>query len=399
MRLNFRSGTKAAKGILNNQKGAALLITLSIITVLLVVSLEVNRLVRQNNQITDSLSTEAKLMGIAESGIAVAKAILLKDAVHSTIDSVQEDWADPEKVNELVHALGLNTEELTVTISDEMGKIQVNALLKSFPGNDVNPGQKKIWENLLSFFISKDKSVDERDPAAIINCLKDWLDSGDDDAVSGLSGAESDYYQSLDPAYTCANGEFYDLSELFLVKGISKELLKQAESLQNFLPSQEEEPLEFEPDALLTVFGSEPAKRSDINRSKKKYSYSGRININTAPVPVIAAILPFGKQDLAVKIAEFRMERHDENDEFINDLNIKGWYAQLADLSQAEKSQIDSIISYSSHIFSVRASASINGQTLVLKNVILRQKNTEGQWQCKSLRQNIERNSQKRFEK
>jgi general secretion pathway protein K len=81
------------KGILNNQKGVALLVTLSIITILFVVVMELNRRVRQHTGVANSLSTEIKLMETAESGIAVAKAILLKDAVENTTDSVQEDWA------------------------------------------------------------------------------------------------------------------------------------------------------------------------------------------------------------------------------------------------------------------------------------------------------------------
>jgi general secretion pathway protein K len=378
----------SAKNILKNEKGVALLITLSIITILFIVSLEVNRRVRQNSEITNTLSTEAQLMEIAQSGISVAKAILLKDAIESSTDSVQEDWANPEKLREILQSLGFDADTLNISISDEMGKIQVNALLRFFPGNDINLDQKKIWENLLSFLISKDKSKDVRDTGTIINCLTDWLDSGDNEAVSGFSGAENDYYQSLDPPYSCANGELYDLSEIFFVKGISHGLFKQAESLRDFFPYQEDKGQTiFEPDDLLTVFGLESDNSNNINRNKKKYSYSGRININTAPVPVIAAILPFGKQDIALKIAEFRTAKDSEDGDFSNNLNETGWYAGIADLNQEETKQFDSIITYSSHIFSVKSRASINGQTFVLKNVILRQKNKNGQWQCINLRQ------------
>ena len=57
---------KAAKTVLNDQKGAALLISLSIISILFVVSLELNRRVRQNTQIAGSLNTEAKLMELED---------------------------------------------------------------------------------------------------------------------------------------------------------------------------------------------------------------------------------------------------------------------------------------------------------------------------------------------
>ncbi len=48
----------------------------------------------------------------------------------------------------------------------------------------------------------------------IINSLKDWLDSGDDDAITGLSGAESDYYEGLEPPYSCKNGPMDNLGEV-----------------------------------------------------------------------------------------------------------------------------------------------------------------------------------------
>jgi len=64
------------------------------------------------------------------------------------------------------------------------------------------------------------------DPSAIINSIKDWLDSGDDDAITGLSGAESAYYQDLDPPYPCRNGPFPHLGELALLKGVTAELFE-----------------------------------------------------------------------------------------------------------------------------------------------------------------------------
>jgi general secretion pathway protein K len=61
-------------------------------------------------------------------------------------------------------------------------------------------------------------------PDMIINPIKDWLDSGDDDAITGLTGAENDYYQSLDPPYGARNGPFKHIRELMRVKNITKEM-------------------------------------------------------------------------------------------------------------------------------------------------------------------------------
>ncbi|NWH05632.1 general secretion pathway protein GspK [Desulfobacter latus] len=374
---------------LKNQKGMALLVTLSIIAVILAVSFEMNRRVRLRIMTTAQDKTEYILEETARTGLEIAKAVLQQDASENHIDSVQDKWADPDFLNALITSLGYARETLSLTITDELGKIQVNALVKEFPGHVINPEQRTIWENLLSFFISKDKSEDERDPDEIINCLKDWLDSNDDDLITGVSGAESDYYQSLSPPYDCANRPIYDLNELFRVKGITKDFLAISQDMANFFSDMIGEVPDLTPEKLFTAFGAQHNVSKD--KGIKKYNYPGKININTAPIPVIAAILPWGKQDLAVAIDAYRSEKSDESDEesFTNNLGRKGWYADAAGLTSEEKAAMEKKITYRSHIFSVESQATANGQSLTLQNIILRKKDKNGKWYCKPLVQRI----------
>mgnify|MGYP002640658187 CR=1 FL=1 len=165
--------------ILKNESGVALLITLSIIAILVSVSLELNRRVKNGITSAETGKTQYRLKGMAESGINIAKAILIKDANENDIDSVQEEWSDPEALNNIIKSLGFGEDDLQLKIIDEMGKIQINALIKKYPGHEVDVDQIQLLENLLSFFISKDKSQDERDSREIINCLIDWLDDKD----------------------------------------------------------------------------------------------------------------------------------------------------------------------------------------------------------------------------
>jgi len=383
---------KVFPGIGGNENGMALLITLSIIAILLTVSLELNRRVKNGIMTSDTGKTNYQLLEIARSGMKIAEALLIRDVNESTIDSVQEEWSDPQVLDNIIESLALDSGDIKLKISDEMSKIQVNALIKSYPGHEVNPDQKKIWENLLSFFISSDKSEDKRDPQEIINSLLDWLDDKDDEAVTGISGAESSYYESLEVPYQCANREFFDLNELFLVKGISKNLLSKAQSLENMLFDQDDqdEELQLRLNDLFTVFGTEKNKTANKNTTLKKYQFSGKININTAPILVIAAILPFGKQDLAENISEHRLHKLDEDGDYTNDLSVKNWYADIAGLTQKEKTKISTMITYSSHIFSIESHARLNGKSLVLRGVVLRQKDKNGKWQCKTLRQWID---------
>ena len=248
----------------------------------------------------------------------------------------------------------------------------------------------------MSFFISSDKSQDQRDPQEIINSLIDWLDDLDGEAITGISGAESSYYESLEIPYSCANREFCDLNELFFVKGISKNMLSQAENIGNLFFDQDNQDdsnkeLQLKLSDIFTVFGTKKNKTENQDNPNKKYRFSGKININTAPVPVIAAILPFGKQDLAVSISEHRLLKPDEQESgYTNDLSFKDWYADIAGLTEKEKVKIAKIITYSSNIFSIESHVKFNGRTLVLTNVISRQRDETGQWYCKTLRQLID---------
>ncbi len=376
--------------ITENESGVALLITLSIIAILFTVSMELNRRVRIAVMAAEAGKTGYELISMAESGINVAEAILVKDANTNNIDSVQEKWARQDTMDRILNSLGFNKDNIKLKITDEMGKLQVNALINEYPGHSVNPDQKKIWQNLLSLFISSDKSEDKRDAQEIINSLIDWLDDRDGEVVTGTSGAESSYYESLKTPYKCSNKNFSNLNELLFVKGISKKLFFKARNLSNVLSNTEEQDdnaIQFSIDDLLTVSG---ADRTQIQTGKGKYHFTGKININTAPMPVVAAILPFGKQDLAKEICTFRIEKPEGGTDYSNDLSQKNWYADVAGLTEKETAEINKIVTTSSNIFSIKSYACLGKRSIVLTRIIERRKDKEGRWYCKTLRQRIE---------
>ncbi len=54
----------------------------------------------------------------------------------------------------------------------------------------------------------------------IIASIQDWIDPN---AANRVGGAQSDYYQTMDPPYSAKNGPIDELSELLLIKGIRDE--------------------------------------------------------------------------------------------------------------------------------------------------------------------------------
>ena len=359
--------------IFHNEKGAALVVTLAIVAILVAAGLQLGKFTGDSVMATLVEKDRFQAEQFALSGLELAKLILAEDAAKNSIDSVQEAWSDPEKLSQAISQLELENDTLTIKITDELSRVQVNALLLTFPGNQLNPDQLRIWENLLRLRFSEDKAMDERDPAEIINSLKDWLDSEDDDSVTGISGAESDYYQGLDPPYVCANGPFNQVEELLNVKGISKELLK-----NDFLDETDELIEEIELSDVFTVYGLDPGKVENGG-----FKYPGKVNINTAGVEVLAALLPGGMEYLALDLVDFREQKSEEGDIFLNPLD-KGWYKKVIGLSEKEEARFDSRITYSSDIFKVECSARKNDANVTFVVFLKREKYKEsGKWVCR----------------
>ncbi len=345
-----------------NNKGMALLITLSVITVLIATSLELNRRARVAVFSAAAARDRHTLSTMASSGINAAMAMLVKDIMDSEIDSIQEDWANPDKISAVLSSISFDDGSVTVKISDELGRIQANALV-TFPDSRIfNESQRVLWDRFLRLFILPDLFETESNPTAIICSVKDWLDSGDDDAITGLNGAESGYYKDLDPPYPCKNGLFSDLSELLLVKGIMPE----------FYYGTEEAPGISE---YMTVYG---IKRSGDN----KFTFKGKININTAKLPLLIALMPEGYEDLAPLIDEYRRET--EGEEYIHDLSSSTWYKKVPGCSDLK---IDSnLITTSSDIFRIESTAALHDMKLTITSVIRRERNKKDKrWKCKVL--------------
>lgn len=63
--------------------------------------------------------------------------------------------------------------------------------------------------------------VDASDISTVVSSVQDWIDKDDN---THINGAESEYYQSLNPPYFAKNGPFDDISELLYVKGVSSDM-------------------------------------------------------------------------------------------------------------------------------------------------------------------------------
>ena len=373
-----------------NDRGVALIITLSIIAVLVTTTLELNRKARSSVYLARVFRERIQLHQMAMSGVHAAMAVLIADKENSDIDSIQEDWAHSETIETLLMELPFDQGNLRVSIEDELGKIQVNALVKYPEGKVFNISQRRMWEHFLDLAIPSLDRTDDTAPGPIINALKDWLDFGDDDLITGLSGAESEYYLDLEPPYAVQNGPLNHLSELLLIKGISADLFEGVGGnlgMANYMT----EGVGGEPGIAnymtegvegiqgianyMTVWGMSAS-------GDNQFTFNGAINLNTADLPVIAALLPAENEQLAPAIVAYREEM--SNGSYAHDLNGATWYRDVPGCSDLE---IDTaLITTKSDLFRIYTDAVLQDMSFRAEAVVSRVKDKKtDQWHAKIL--------------
>ena len=259
-----------------------MILTLLMISMMVVATLQFNRSVWSELYGASNFKEAARLRLVARSGFECAMAVLSEDREKNDVDTLREPWAQSRTLS-LQSAALFEEGYFMVEISDLAGKIQVNQLLDA-DGN-WNPAQRDLFRR---FLLSKSFGIDSDEVQNLMDFIKDWLDT--DDAVTRF-GAESGYYQGLEPSYACNNGPMASLDRLVLIKGMSEELVYGTAEKKGILP-------------YLSVHGN------------------GKININTAGPVVLNALS--GEMNEAM-VQDMIAYREDPT----NDLQDPKWYQKV----------------------------------------------------------------------
>ncbi|MGZ8202151.1 MAG: type II secretion system minor pseudopilin GspK [Burkholderiales bacterium] len=161
--------------------------------------------------------------------------MLAYDARTSSFDHTAEPWATnvpPTKVEE---------GEVAGSVSDESAKWNLNNMLRD---GQINPSEMAVFARLLSAL---------QMPSSLAAALADWLDP---DSESSPGGAEDEYYLSLSPPYRTAAQRLADVDDLLRVRGFDADTVERLRPYVTALPRQ------------------------------------NAVNLNTASVSVLAALLP-----------------------------------------------------------------------------------------------------------
>jgi general secretion pathway protein K len=189
--------------VARSERGAALVLALLVVALLMTLVLEFDRSVRLEHRAAGNYRDATAAFYLAKAGLAVGSALLVQDAVTAPdADTLEEPWAL------LGEPVPLGGGGVRVAVTDEERFFPVNALVTN---NAVNPDREEQFRRLLDAIEIDDQLAD-----AVI----DWIDEDDD--VTG-SGAERDYYASLPAPYRAHNGPVDSLDELLFIKGMTVE--------------------------------------------------------------------------------------------------------------------------------------------------------------------------------
>jgi general secretion pathway protein K len=338
-----------------------LVMVLMAVAILVAAAVEGHRKVRFAMGSAGTTRDLRQLGWIAASGIELAKALLVEDKRVTKTDTVQEIWADEAEVAKVLDAVPFENGSLELSISDILGKIQINALVKPPKGQQFDDNQKNLWDRFLRPILELDEDADPNSTTDLINCMKDWMDKEDDDAITGINGAETDYYEDLEPPYSCRNGTVDHKDQLLLVKGMTRELYYG----QDGLPGISE---------YITEYGAEGGRQGG--------TFPGKVNIGTCPLPVMQALVQVENRDLAGAIIAYRGEKDGAG--FVNDVSQAGWYKNAPGCGDVEIPA--DLVTTGSNWFEVRAKAVSGTLTRSVVAVLYREKdNSTGLWTCRVL--------------
>ena len=235
--------------------GSVLILVLIVIAAMSVIAFGLAYQTRIEIRLAKSSSQQAKLRHLAMSGIEACKAILSENELTAAQTAKVCRFYCPASAPDLFARLELpdtQTARMVFLIQAE------NSLL------DLNLSDSAAWENLDSF--GREKRA----------CILDWIDN---DWDTNPDGAETDYYDNLEPPYQCKNAPFVCLKELLHVKNmarsdylgrIAQDAIVSADDVELLLYKDSAYPLPLV--AAFTTCGQE------------------QLNINTAPGGILAAL-------------------------------------------------------------------------------------------------------------
>ena len=183
------------------QQGVALLTILVMVALATILAATIAKRQAYTAENTGYLMRQNQSLLYAKSAEAFFMELLQLDAENAgNVDHLQETWALP------MPAFPVENGSISGVLQDESGKFNLNNLVKA----DGTPNEAaKLWFERLLQRVGL--------PTELSQAVIDWQDVNQE--VAGAMGAESSYYQGLNPPYSAPNQIFHNIAELKQVRG------------------------------------------------------------------------------------------------------------------------------------------------------------------------------------
>lgn len=199
-----------------SQHGIALVIVMISVMVLTILAAGFAYAMKVETKLARNANSEAELEWLGRSGVEYARWVLA-NSLNPTqpYDSRDQPWATGSgwlgptnaPIAEVENPITLGHGTVSWKITDLESKFNLNA------------PEPVLLQVLPQAFTLIGVSPGEATP--IVNSILDWIDPDDQ---THPEGAETQYYEGLNPAYEAKNGPLDDISELLLIKGVTPEI-------------------------------------------------------------------------------------------------------------------------------------------------------------------------------
>ena len=284
--------------LITDETGVALVVTLVIVTLVAIIVLELNYLMRVDVHASTNFRDGVKAYYLAKSGVTVVKELFSRDT--QELEELKDTLLAGGS-----HTLPLGEGSATVRVIDETGKINVNALVLDTAAPQQAAGAQlpqapqaagaqlpKAPQAAGAQFGRAQPGGQSREPQAaqaanpwiqplqdlfqrlgidptLVGSLVDWIDV--DDIPTGAGGAESSYYRGLEKSYRARNGAMETIAELRLIRGFTDEVLLKLGARR--------------------VGGIiDPSTNLYLTAVPMPPGGSWRVNLNTAPVAILQSL-------------------------------------------------------------------------------------------------------------
>lgn len=239
---------------MRGKRGFALVITLIVTALLVAITVEFIHEVYVETSLRHSYADAQQASLLASAGVSGAVKLIETTLTGQNYTSLNDPWAGPLQIED-------ETGKLYVTVTEESGKLDLNSMV--FPNGTLNETYCGIARRLFSGLGL---------PTDALAAVSDWIDS--DDAPRNM-GAETPFYREKENPYAAKNAPLESYEELRMVAGFDHKILLK------------------------------------LNPYVTVYSESGgapyaKINVNTAPAELLAALDEGMNAQLAARLVEYR---------------------------------------------------------------------------------------------